>query len=174
MERFNDNFGDIEFIRMISAYNFSKRASKIKYIVIHDTGNVGNGADAIAHGKYFCSRKLSASAHYFVDEKSIVQVVEDYNASWHCGDGRNRFGINNANSISIEICVNQDGIYEKSFENAAKLTSYLMQKYFIGIDNVVRHYDASRKLCPRSMAKDNWALWKKFLEKIKKFPQNQN
>lgn len=166
--------GDAKFVRMISPYNFSKRSTQIKYIVIHDTGNPRKGADAVAHGKYFGSRKLSASAHFFVDEKRIVQVVEEYNASWHCGDGRNRYGINNFNSISIEICVNEDGIYEKAFENAISLTVHLKKKYCISLDNVVRHYDASRKLCPKSMSGDNWALWKIFIEKIKNFPQKSN
>ena len=162
---------EVNFIKMLSPYNFSKRSQKIRYLVIHDTGNYRAKADAIAHGKYFCSRKLTASAHYFVDEKNIVQVVEDNFASWHCGDGKNRFGINNSNSISIEICVNVDGIYMQSFDNAARLTFFLMTEYNIELKYVVRHYDASRKICSRSMAENNWELWKKFKEKIKNFPQ---
>lgn len=168
-----DYFKDVEFIKMITKFNFSDRYDqKIKYIVIHDTGNYDKGADALAHGKYFCRKKLNSSAHYFVDERRIVQVVEDENSAWHCGDGRNRFGINNYNSISIELCVNNLDMYYKTLENSVKLTVYLAQKYNIPSINVLRHYDASRKICPRSMRSNNWLDWKKFKEKIEKFPHN--
>jgi N-acetylmuramoyl-L-alanine amidase len=31
---------------------------------------------------------------------------------------------------------------------------------------VVRHYDASRKICPRSMSENNWEKWWAFREKL--------
>ncbi len=36
-----------------------------------------------------------------------------------------------------------------------QLTKYLMDKYNIGVDKVVRHYDAIRKICPNIFSKDN-------------------
>jgi N-acetylmuramoyl-L-alanine amidase len=144
-------------------YNFSSRnGQKISYIVIHDTGNKNKGADAEAHYKYFSGGNRNASAHYFVDDKKVIQIIEDNNASWHCGDGRGKFGITNQNSIGIEICVNVDGNYEKAFKNAIELTKELMKKYNIPTERVVRHYDASRKLCPASMSIGNWAKWSEF------------
>jgi len=144
-------------------YNFSSRnGQKISYIVIHDTGNKNKGADAEAHYKYFSGGNRNASAHYFVDDKKVIQIIEDSNASWHCGDGRGKFGITNQNSIGIEICVNVDGNYEKAFKNAIELTKELMKKYNIPTERIVRHYDASRKLCPASMSIGNWAKWSEF------------
>jgi len=70
-------------------YNFSSRnKQRILYIVIHDTGNPRAGANAEAHFRYFNGGNRGASAHYFVDDGAIIQTVEDYIASWHCGDGR--------------------------------------------------------------------------------------
>ena len=39
---------------------------------------------------------------------------------------------------------------------------YLMDKYNIGINRVVRHFDASRKSCPNSFKANNWAKWTSF------------
>lgn len=144
-------------------YNFSSRYKhQILYIVIHDTGNPRAGADAEAHYRYFNGGNRGASAHYFVDKGSIIQTVEDYNASWHCGDGQGKYGITNQNSIGVEICINADGDYEKAVANTRDLTIYLMGKHLIPVSRVVRHYDASRKICPKTMSADNWARWWEF------------
>lgn len=101
-----------------------------------------------------------------MDDKEVLQVVEDSNASWHCGDGKGKHGITNQNSIGIEICVNSDGDYDKAVEKAIELTKCLMKKHNIPIENVTRHYDASRKTCPHSMSKDNWKVWHEFKDKL--------
>lgn len=148
-------------------YNYSSRYNKrIEYIVIHDTGNTSKGAGADNHYRYFNGGNRNASAHYFVDDKEIIQTVEDTNASWHCGDGKGKYGITNSNSIGVEICINSDGDYQKAVVNAAELIKHLMEKYNIPIDKVVRHYDASRKICPRTMSHNNWEKWKDFKESL--------
>lgn len=69
-----------QIIRMISNYNYSSRnGNKVKYIVLHYTGNKGDTARN--NGAYFSRGNRNASAHYFVDNNEIVQVVEEYNAS---------------------------------------------------------------------------------------------
>ena len=40
-----------------------------------------------------------------------------------------------------------------------------MSKYNISISNVVRHYDASRKICPNWSA-NNWSRWTSFKNKL--------
>jgi len=145
------------------AYNISKRNTAPKYIVIHDTGNKNRDADAEAHFKYFNGGNRNSSADFFVDDKQALQV-NDYikNYTWHCGDGKGKYGITNGNSIGIEICVNSDGNYEKAYANAIELTKHLMKELNITVDRVVRHYDASRKNCPASMSSQSWALWNDF------------
>ena len=157
-------------------YNYSSRNNKrIEYIVIHDTGNTSKGAGADNHYRYFNGGNRNASAHYFVDDKEIIQTVEDTNASWHCGDGKGKYGITNQNSIGIEICVNSDGNYEKAVAKTVELVNHLMKKHNIPIDRVVRHYDASRKICPRSMSANNWDKWNEFKKSLneKSEPANQ-
>ena len=149
--------------------NFRSRGKVgIKYLVIHDTGNVNRGAGALNHRNYVENNERGASAHYFVDDKVIVQYVGDSLAAGSVGDGKGRFGITNSNSLSIEMCINSDGNYLKMYKNTVELTKNLMKKFNIPWERVVRHYDASRKNCPGHMSKNNWEKWKKFKEDIKK------
>ena len=151
--------------RKISSFNYSSRnGNSVKYIVLHYTGNKGDAAKN--NVDYFYNGNRGASAHYFVDDNSIWQSVEEYNSAWAVGDGHGIYGITNRNSISIEMCCNSSGVItEKTETNALELVKYLMSKYNISISNVVRHYDASRKLCPNWSA-NNWSRWTSFKNKL--------
>ncbi len=147
------------------AYNISERKEKAEYIVIHTTGNPGKGADARAHFSYWNRGKVGQSADFVVDDKEALQI-NNYNKfyTWHCGDGKGKFGITNSNSIGIEICINADGDFQKAVDNAVNLVKNLKEK--TGISKVVRHYDASRKCCPAEFSADNWAAWELFLQRV--------
>lgn len=151
------------------AYNRSARTTPIQYIVIHDTGNTGAGSDAKAHFQYFNGGNRGSSADIFVDDRS-VWYVNDYTKyySWHCGDGKGKHGITNQNSIGVELCINQDGDYENAFSNMAEVVRALMQELNIPAERVVRHYDASRKSCPKSMMEEDWKRWQRFKQEITK------
>ena len=151
------------------SHNYSdRRGKKIEWIVIHDTGNANPGANAQSHYNYFNSGNRNSSADFFVDDKGVL-CVNDYSKyyTWHCGDGKGKFGITNSNSIGIEICVNSDGDYAKVLANTIELVKELMDELHIPADRVVRHYDASRKNCPASMNVNNWAIWHEFKESLK-------
>lgn len=148
-------------------YNFTANANNPYYIVIHDTANYSPSADALAHYNYFSGGNRNASVQYLVDTRNIIQIIRDKDSAWHVGDGNNKYGINNKNSIGIEMCVNNMGEYNIVKSNTIELVRYLMQKYNIPINRVVRHYDASRKNCPGSLSANNWAGWWQFIEDIK-------
>jgi N-acetylmuramoyl-L-alanine amidase CwlA len=155
---------------MIS-FNFTHGANfavNPEYIIIHDTGNTDPGANADMHYEYFNGGNRKSSAHVFCDDSQILQIIEFEDMSWNCGDGGNQYGIGNGNTLSIEICINSDGDYEKSVKNAIEITFYLMKTYDIPIDRVVRHYDASRKICPGTMYDNgNWTGWINFKNILK-------
>ena len=158
--------------RKISSFNYSTRnGNRVKYIVLHYTGNKGDTAKN--NVDYFYGGNRGASAHYFVDDNSIWQSVEEYNSAWSVGDGKGVYGISNRNSISIEMCCNSSGVItEKTENNALELVKYLMTKYNISISNVVRHYDASRKICPNWSA-NNWSRWNSFKNKLLSIVNNK-
>ncbi|WP_080965282.1 glucosaminidase domain-containing protein [Clostridium novyi] len=159
----NEVDNNMEIIRKISNYNHSS-GNNIKFIVMHDTGNYKD--TALANANYFGGGNRNASAHYFVDENNIVQVVENFNAAWHCGDGHGNYGITNHNSIGIELCNSGGYIAEATINNALWLVKNLQAKYNIDNDHVVRHYDASRKNCPANMSANNWAKWWAFKSRL--------
>ena len=156
--------------RKISKYNFSSRkGNSIKYIVLHYTGNKQDSA--LGNANYFNGGDRNASAHYFVDNNSIYQVVEESNAAWSVGDGYGRYGITNYNSINIEMCTSGNyNVSDQTENNVVELVKTLMAKYGVSIDRVVRHYDASRKVCP-NWSDNNWSRWSNFKSKLVSTPK---
>jgi N-acetylmuramoyl-L-alanine amidase len=146
--------------------------NNIEYIVIHDTGNTTDSDEANAN--YFCSGTRNSSAHYFVDDDSITQLVEDFDGAWHVGDGKGQYGITNRNSLGIEMCRVNDTVSTITENNTIELVKAKMKEYNIPIEHIVRHYDASRKICPEAFSADNWTRWNDFKSKLVTNDHNLN
>lgn len=132
------------------------------FITIHQTGNEGKGANAINHAKYI-NNGSSATWHYTVDSNMIVQHFKDNVQCWHSGDGR---GKGNTQSIGIELCINSDGDYIKTINNAIELVKHLMKKHNIPISNVVQHNKWSGKNCPQLLRSSHKGFsWLHFIYK---------
>lgn len=142
-------------------YGCIRNLSKIRWIVIHYTGNDGDSDES--NGRYFVNNIPKASAHYFVDDDSITQSVPDnyvaysvggnkYSDCSKTGGGKFYGKCVNGNSISIELCddVKNGVVYpsEKTIQNALELTRHLMQKYNIPVNHIIRHFDVTGKKCP--------------------------
>jgi N-acetylmuramoyl-L-alanine amidase CwlA len=161
-------------------YGSTRSTNDIKYIVIHYTGNDGDTDEN--NGKYFANNVVQVSAHYFVDDDSITQSVPDNYVAWHCGGKSYKHKYcRNTNSIGIEICddVKNGVVYPsaKTIQNALELTVYLMNKYKIPRENVIRHYDVTGKLCPMYWCGNaaNEAKWKsEFWNKLPKTATTNN
>lgn len=153
-----------------------KKLRKLKGIAIHWTANTGIGANAVANRNYFNSTSNSASAHYIVDDARIVQCVPDDEVAYHVGASKYTAmgqGIKEGNYspnyylIGIEMCVNSDGDWNKTYRNTAELAAYLLKKYNLTIGNLYRHYDITGKDCPRMMIDlDAWTDFKDAVNKV--------
>lgn len=146
---------------LITKINKSKRStpmSKNGYIVVHFVGAVSS---AMNNAMFFYDKDRQASAHYFVDDNEIWQVVHTKNwVAWHCGGSRvstkggKYFGkCMNDNSIGIEMCCKKDKngnlyISDKTIERTAWLVKWIMQSYEIPASHVIRHFDVTGKSCP--------------------------
>lgn len=123
---------------------------KVKGIVIHYTANPG--ASAQANRNYFESRKECAdelqnkvSSHFIVGIKGeIIQCIPE-NEIAYASNKRNR------DTISIECChKNKSGKFTKeTYQSLINLVSYLCDKYELQCDTIIRHYDVTKKLCPK-------------------------
>ena len=164
-------------------YGNYRDTSKIRWIVMHYTGNDGDTAKANAN--YFANNVVKASAHYFVDDISIYRSVPDDYVAWSVGGSRfsdwaqtggaKYYGnCNNTNSISIEMCdTNRDGVIDVSAEtlqNAVDLCKHLMAQYNVPLYRVICHFDVNGKRCP-NFNNGAWILgdrpdFKKFKEML--------
>lgn len=160
----------MELKTLLSKRNYTTMNNKKnEYIVVHYVGAVSSACN---NAKYFENTYRGASAHYFVDEKDIYQVVREKDASWHCGANYYKhLKCRNSNSIGIEMCCyrNNKGeldISETVINRTVELVKELMAKYNIPIGNVIRHYDVTGKNCPAPLVRDN-VRWIDFINKVK-------
>ena len=149
---------------------YTYRNDDILFIVIHFTGN--NGDTALNNCTFFSGANRKASANYFVGNDGIYQSVPDNWAAWAVG-GTNTYKhryCRNMNSISIEMCsrIGAEGKYyidDDVVEQTIKLTKYLMNKYGVPVENVLRHYDVWDKKCPEPFVRQP-ELWENFKERL--------
>ena len=136
----------------------AKGTNRRRYIVIHETANTSRGANANAHARLQAGgNSRSASWHYQVDDKEIVQSYNDTVRCWHAGSSSYAL-----DGISIEICVNRDGSYAKAVKNAQKLVKYLRKKHGIPWDRIISHKFITGKNCPTKMLAGN--AWDAFVK----------
>ena len=153
-----------------SNYTAGRGGNHIRYIVIHFTAN--NGDTAQNNCTYFGGASRGASAHYFVGDDGIYQSVKDNDRAWHCG-GTTKYKhphCRNMNSIGIEMCSRKDQngqyyIKDNIISDTVELTRFLMDKYNIPIENVIRHYDVWSKQCPEPFVR-NTKLWTDFKSRL--------
>ena len=157
--------------KMISKKNCYIGQNKPAYIVIHETDNWSKGADAKAHATAMKNGNLDGTVHYYVDSKSIYQTLDHSDGAWAVGDGKGKYGITNRNSINIEICVNPETDYYKAVDKAEQLAAQLLKQYGWGTDHLKRHYDASRKNCPRRIQAEG--RWPEFVQKTAAYMKGQ-
>lgn len=136
------------------------------YVVVHETDNWDRGAGAETHARALYNGNLGGSVHFYVDDHEIYQTLDIADGAYAVGDGGGRYGITNRNSINMEICVNPDSNYYKAVENAKWLCAKLLKERGWGIDRLKRHYDASRKNCPRRIIAEG--LWDGFKTDVQK------
>ena len=156
--------------RKISLINFSdlnRSKEQIKFIILHYVGAVSTAKN---NADYFYDKYRGASAHYFVDDKEIWQVVEDNDAAWAIGANKYYTDARNSNSISVEMCCyymknGNINVAKEVEEKAIELVKMLMKKYNIDVDHVIRHYDATRKNCPAPFVSDQ-ERWNNFKKKL--------
>ena len=117
----------------------------VKKVVLHYVGNPKSSA--MANRNYFENQKNGGryvSSHYIVGlEGEILRCVPE-NEVAYCSNQANTY------SISIECChPDATGKFtDATTASAAKLCAYLLKKYGLSVDDLIRHYDVTGKQCP--------------------------
>ena len=133
----------------------NKDLDSLDYIVIHSTAC----KDVTAldfYDRCNSGSERGTSANFFIDNENVVRLLDVTQASYHTGVD-NKSGIDNYNSIGIEICEFTDSDkQEKAINNAVEFVSYI-KELFPNV-KIVTHRDAkdNRTLCPNVLSDDEF------------------
>ena len=104
------------------------------------------------------------SANYVVGlEGEIIQCVPDDEVAYASNS-------ENSESISIENCHLDDTgkLNEETYYSLVHLTAYLTEKYGLGREDIIRHYDVTGKLCPKYFV-EHEDKWEEFKDDVMKY-----
>ena len=133
---------------------------KVTNIVIHWVGNAGSTAKA--NRNYFENLRSNEKNYAIGLSGEIIRCIPETEVAYHA---------NNANSysIGIENChPDWSGKFnEMTYESLIELCAMLCEKY--GLDPMkalIRHYDVTKKLCPKYYV-EHTAAWQKLKQDVK-------
>jgi len=130
----------------ISKRRSGQKLLGVSYLCSHDTGNPGSTASGNANYFFNSANEMKASAHYFVDDKNIIQIIPDSEKAWHVRyvspKDNEIYGKDfNDWAIGIELCYGGQVNNQKAYQNYVELHAYLCQKYnLIPEKHIVGHY----------------------------------
>lgn len=121
------------------------KLEKVKKVAVHYVGNPNTSA--LANRNYFENQKNGGryvSSHYIIGlDGEIIQCIPLDEWSY-CTNQANGY------SISIECChPDATGKFTAATEKSlAELCAWLVEKYGLAVDDIIRHYDVTGKQCP--------------------------
>lgn len=151
---------DVELLPINQYSRPGTELTEVKGIVVHYTANPGSTAKQ--NRDYFAglaeSHETSASSHFVIGlEGEIVQCIPCNEISY-ASNNRNK------DTISIECCIEDESgkFNDATYQSLIKLVTWLMGRYNLGTDDVIRHYDVTGKNCPKYFVEnpDAWELFK--------------
>jgi len=156
-------------VRLLTVNPYSRPGialKKVKGVVVHYTANPGTGARQ--NRDYFEGLKDShitkASSHFVIGiDGEIVQCIPTAEISYASNE-------RNSDTISIECChKDKSGKFsDRTYESLVRLVAYLMGRFSLSTDDVIRHYDVTGKNCPKYFV-ENPDAWKEFKKDVNQF-----
>lgn len=123
-------------IAFVQARNFTKgRSSPIDLIVIHTMESPEKPDTAESIARWFAGPTApQASAHYCIDEDSIVQCVHDYDVAWHApGANHNGLGFEHAGRAAQGAREWADAYSTKLLELSAELAAKKCEEHDVPV-----------------------------------------
>ena len=145
----------------------------VKGITIHNTEdleNVYDDAEQYARATWPNQNMGTARVHYYIDDVSCWQLLDETEIGWHAGTGT--LGAGNRDTISIEIIMDGSGSAADAAaeQRAALLAAILLNRYGFGCDRLHTHREWNGKQCPLYLL-PRWETFKsrvaEYIQKIK-------
>lgn len=130
-----------------------------EFYVVHNTANDASADNEITYmNRTKAEGGKQVSYHYAIDDKEVVQGLEENVNGWHASDGAN--GPGNRKGIGIEICWSKSGgdRFIKAEKLAAEFIAQELKKKGWGLDKVKKHqdFDPDGKYCPHRTLDMGW------------------
>ena len=154
---------DSQIIDVDGASRNGYKLKGVKDIVVHYVGNPGTTAQQ--NHDFYAGNQSNVSSHFVVGlDGEIIQCIpiNEWSAAsnWRNND-----------TISIEVChPDETGKFKKkTYSSLVKLVAWLENVCDIDESHVIRHYDITKKECPRYFVQheDKWKTFKKNIEKYR-------
>lgn len=165
VEKYIDQQPELD-VELLTINEYSRPAmalEQVNGIVIHYTANPGT--TAIQNRSYFENlaetHETKASSHFVIGlEGEIVQCIPCNEISYASND-------RNFDTISIECCIEDEtGKFNgNTYNSLIKLTTWLMGRYDLSSEDVIRHYDVTGKNCPKYYVEHEEA-WDEFKDDL--------
>ena len=165
VEKYIDQQPELD-VELLTINEYSRPAmalEQVNGIVIHYTANPGT--TAIQNRSYFENlaetHETKASSHFVIGlEGEIVQCIPCNEISYASNDRNN-------DTISIECCIEDETgkFNSKTYDSLIRLTTWLMGRYELSSEDVIRHYDVTGKNCPKYYVEHEDA-WDEFKEDL--------
>jgi len=156
-------------VQLLTPNEFSRpqiALEKVKGIVVHYTANAGTTAQQ--NRDYFeglkDAQKTKASSHFIVGlDGEIIQCIPTKEIAYASNE-------RNFDTLSIENChPDATGKFEKStYDTLVHLSAWLLTKFNLTTNDLIRHYDISGKACPLYFV-DNQDEWDAFKQDVEEY-----
>ncbi len=155
--------------RFITNNRPCEKREKTTAIAVHYIGNPGTTADA--NRNYFQNNNNDVSSNFIIGlDGEILCCIPDEEVAW-CTCQANSW------SVSVECChPDSTGKFnDRTYQSLVELCAYLCRKYGLDENDIIRHYDVTGKVCPKSFVPESKggtddnsnSAWKKFKADVK-------
>ncbi len=150
----------------------SGNKNNVKFLVAHETANNSTGAEG--HYKYFQNITIEASAHTFIDDKKILEIIPLDEKAWHVMYNQDKrllgLGYANDNAIGTELC--RPGNFKKAYDRYVWYHAYLCKKFGLQPKKHIvshRELDPQRRSDPQSWLEPNGITWVRFINDVQNY-----
>ncbi|ALS22332.1 N-acetylmuramoyl-L-alanine amidase [Paenibacillus naphthalenovorans] len=161
-----------DYIRIGNARS-GQKLNGVHFLVAHD---IGNGASTAYNNRsYFNNQQPLASAHTFIDDKHILEIVPLDEKAWHVQynttNDNKLFGAD-ANDVAIgaELCWGGKINFQEAYRRFVWYHAYLCWKFNLDpTKHIVSHkiLDPQRRSDPDNALNKNGLTYEQFLKDVK-------
>ena len=154
-------------VQLLSINEYSRPGNplhQVTGVVVHYTANPGTTAQQ--NRDYFEGLSLSgetyASSHFVIGiEGELIQCIPCQEIAYASND-------RNEDTIAIECCIlDETGKFsDATYGTLVHLLAWLVGRYELDVDDVIRHYDITQKNCPKYYV-ENPDAWIRLKEDVR-------